>query len=404
MPKSESSAAPEKPNSCTGDGPELSGKPADPIPAKTKRSDELDLIPFREALDLVPRREKKHLMLGNGFSIALRPEIFTYNTLLERARQTNRLSMQLDDVFATLDTTDFEKVIEALENAAHLVSQYEESNPRLAERLRKDAGRLRNVLAETIAENHPGRPYDIDPDHYASCRRFLANFDGGIYTLNYDLLLYWTLMQSELSPGVDSDDGFRDPENAGRNYVVWDVQNTNAQRVFYLHGALHIYDARAELLKFTWSKTDIALVDQIKSSLALRRYPLIVTEGTSDQKKDRIQHSNYLGRGYRSFASITGSLFIYGHSLAENDEHLLKLIDHGKTKRLFVGIYGDWTTEGNSKIIERAKLVPDRRRGGNKVEVHFYDAASANVWDGQSVDTTKQPNPARGRQAEHSSS
>jgi hypothetical protein len=403
VPKSESSAAREKPLAHTGVRPDLSGNPAIARPAKTKDPGELDLIPFKEALNLVPGGEKKHLMLGNGFSIALRREIFTYNTLLERAHQSNRLSKELDDVFTTLGTTDFEKVIEALENAADLVSQYEKSNPNLAERLRKDAVRLRDVLAETIAENHPARPHDIDQAQYASCRRFLANFDGGIYTLNYDLLLYWTLMQSELAPSLDSDDGFRDPEDEDRNYVVWDVQNTNAQRIFYLHGALHIYDAQAELLKFTWSKTDIALVDQIKSSLAQRRYPLIVTEGTSEQKKDRIQHSNYLGRGYRSFSSIGGSLFIYGHSLADNDEHLLKLIDHGKIKRLFVGIYGDSTTDGNRKIIERARMVPDRRVGA-RAEVHFYDAASANVWDGQGFDSKKQLTPARGRKAEHSSS
>ena len=131
---------------------------------------------------------------------------------------------------------------------------------------------------------------------------------------------------------------------------------------FYLHGALHIYDAGADLLKFTWSKTDVALVDQIKSSLARREYPLIVTEGTSDQKKSRIQHSNFLGRAYRSFSAIQGCLFIYGHSLAESDEHLLKLIDKGKTVKVFVGIYGDPASEANRKIIERANLIPSRRR------------------------------------------
>ena len=208
--------------------------------------------------------------------------------------------------------------------------------------------------------------------------------------MNYDLLLYWTLMQSEVLPAVTSDDGFRNPEDHEAEYVVWDVQNTNEQRIFYLHGALHIYDAGAELLKFTWSKTDVPLVDQIKRSLDRREYPLIVTEGTCDQKKDRIQHSNFLGRAYRSFAGLGGCLFIYGHSLAENDEHLLTLIDHGKIKKLFVGIYGDQTSEGNRKIIKRAELIPTRRRlNGTQAEVHFFDAKSAHVWDGEGFDTAK---------------
>lgn len=354
-----------------------------------------ELISFKEALELAKGAGKKHLMLGNGFSIALFPGIFSYNTLFERANQSEKLSEEIAAVFQELNTTDFEMVMEALQNAAILVSVYENSNPALAKRLKQDAARLRDVLAETISENHPSRPYEIADEQYASCRRFLANFDGCIYTLNYDLLLYWTLMQSEIVPEVESDDGFRDPENRDEEYVVWDVQNTNEQRIYYLHGALHVYDAGADLLKFTWSKTATPLVDQIKQSLAKRRYPLIVTEGNSQQKKDRIQHSSFLGRAYRSFSAISGSLFIYGHSLAENDEHLLKLIDKGKTKRIFVGIYGDAASERNMAIIERARKIPGRRKPRNPAEVHFFDAGSAHVWDGKVFDTVQTKGAAK---------
>lgn len=365
----------------------LSRRPASSVPAKAKPPGELDLISFKKALAFAGTG-KKHLMLGNGFSIALRPDIFTYNTLFERAKESNRLSPELANVFDRLRTTDFELVIKALENAAVLVTLYKASNPELAKRLRRDAARLRDVLAETIAEHHPARPHEVTTEQYASCRRFLANFDGNLYTLNYDLLLYWTLMQSEVPPDVASDDGFRNPEDRVEDYVVWDVQNTHHQRIFYLHGALHIYDAGADLLKFTWSKTEVALVDQIKQSLAQRRYPLIVTEGTSSQKQDRIQHSGILNRGYRSFAEIGGSLFVYGHSLAENDEHLLKLIDRAKTKKIFIGIYGDPTTEGNRRIIERARMIPGRRPArGTQADVYFFDAGSAHVWDDQGFDT-----------------
>lgn len=390
---------PRIPAAKAGGTPVPGGKPASPAPTQAGKSGRVELIPFNEALEVADGFGKKHLMLGNGFSIALFRNIFSYNTLLERAKQSRKLSDAMANVFTKLGTTDFEMVMEALENAADLVALYEASDPRLADRLKEDAARLRDVLAETIAENHPARPYDITDDQYASCKRFLANFDGNIYTLNYDLLLYWTLMQSEIEPEVKSDDGFRNSEEGDEEYVVWDVQNTNEQRVFYLHGALHIYDAGAELKKFTWSKTEIALVDQIKRSLALREYPLIVTEGTCDQKKDRIQHSNFLGRAYRSFAAIPGCLFIYGHSLAENDEHLLKLIDKGKLKKVFVGIYGDPITDSNRKIIERAKLIPTRRRqNGIQAEVHFFDAASAHVWDGEVLDAVPKtrPRPRKG--------
>ena len=117
----------------------------------------VELLSFKEALDISKGAGDRHLMLGNGFSIALRPDIFTYNTLLERAKESKKLSKAMVNVFAKLGTTDFEMVMEALENAAVLVSLYEESNPKLATLLQQEASRLRDVLAETVADNHPAR-------------------------------------------------------------------------------------------------------------------------------------------------------------------------------------------------------------------------------------------------------
>ncbi len=349
----------------------------------------LKVISFSEAL-IESGEKNRHVLLGNGFSIALRPDIFTYNTLYQSAKESGKLTPAMQKVFDKLGTTDFEQVMEALQNAATLVQFYEKSNPTLAAKLQKDAEALRDVLAETIAANHPARPHSVSDDQYASCRQFLSNFNGNIYTLNYDLLLYWTLMHTEIKPEIKCDDGFRDPEDREEEFVVWEVQNTNQQRIFYLHGALHIYDAGADLLKFTWCKTDIALIEQIKKSLAKRNYPLIVTEGTSTQKFERIQHSNFLGRACRSFAQVCSSprssLFIYGHSLAPNDDHLLRFIDKGKIGKVFVGIYGDPKSANNQKIIERARLFTTRRDEAYPVEVRFFDAESANVWDGQSFD------------------
>ncbi|MCC9643007.1 DUF4917 family protein [Rhodopirellula sp. JC740] len=351
---------------------------------KSKKAAPRRLLSFADAVkksDEVGGR--RHLLLGNGFSISLFPTIFTYGTLFDRAKKSGNLPKRIQEVFDLLGTTDFEKVMEALQIASQMVQMYSKKSPKLAAKLAEDAAKLRDVLADTISANHPERPHEIAKEQYASCKRFLTNFENGsIYTLNYDLLLYWTLMQSEVQPDVSSDDGFRDSEN-GEDYVVWEVQNSDRQRVFYLHGALHIYDAGHELKKFVWSKTEIALVDQIRQSLAKREYPIVVTEGTAEQKLDRIQHSGFLNRAYRSFSSIGGSLFIYGHSLAPNDEHLLELIDNGKLKAVFVGIYGNPDSATNKEVIRRAMKFSTRRGSRRPVDVHFYDAASAQVWDGE---------------------
>ena len=160
---------------------------------------------------------------------------------------------------------------------------------------------------------------------------FLSHFQN-IYTVNYDLLLYWALMQEELEPVIDFDDGFRQPDDGPADYVTWDVQKTDAQNTFYLHGGLHIFDAGPELQKFTWCNTGIALVDQIREALATNRFPVFVAEGNPESKLDRIQHSGFLNRAYRSFASIGGTLFVFGLSFGDTDEHILRLMDTGSRK------------------------------------------------------------------------
>src|SRR2546430_7424759 len=105
------------------------------------------------------------------------------------------------------------------------------------------------------SQNHPAFPAEIAHEKYVACRRFLNKFDT-VYSLNYDLLLYWAIMQTEVGEPLSlEDDGFRTPNTKQEDYVTWDVQKTDAQDVFYLHETLHLYDAGKDLKKFTWVNT-----------------------------------------------------------------------------------------------------------------------------------------------------
>lgn len=311
-------------------------------------------------------------------SRALFDKVFNYTALFERAKK--KLSPTAAKAFAALKTTNFEEVMRGLRHASALVDIYAASKPSAAEAMRKDLDAVRDLLAATIADSHPDRPNDITPDQYWSCKTFLAHF-GCIYTSNYDLLVYWTLMQDEVLPKLKHDDGFRKSDDSDAPYVVWEVQNTNEQNVHYLHGALHIFDAGHEVQKFTWVNTQIALIDQIREALKDEKYPLFVSEGTWQEKLDRIQHSNYLGRSYRSFAAIGGSLFIFGLSLAPNDEHIITLRDNNKVSNVFIGVFGDPGAEWNKPMVERAKKLGANRPKSRPLAVHFYEAASVQVWD-----------------------
>lgn len=320
----------------------------------------------------------KHVLLGNGFSRACRNDIFAYDALFDRANFEG-LSPTVHAAFTALGTTDFEVVMRALRQCASIAEIYSTHDGAVAQRMLADAGALRDLLARTIAVSHPDRPTAISDEQYRACRIFLSHFKD-MYTVNYDLLLYWALMQEQLEPPIRFDDGFRQPDDGPAEYVTWDVQKTGSQNVHYLHGGLHIFDAGPELQKFTWCNTGIALIDQIRRALETNRYPLFVAEGTAESKLDRIQHSGLLNRAYRSFASIGGGLFVFGLSFGRSDEHILRLLDGGRISHLFVSLHGDPDSETNQRIAERVGLIRARRTARHPLEIAYFDADSAHVW------------------------
>ncbi len=336
-----------------------------------------EILSFEEALSRA--NTKKHILLGNGFSIALRPDIFMYNALYDNADFAD--IPHAEEIFEAIQTKDFETVIRLLVDMAKVLPSYEDIDPSIINRIHEDADILKNILVRAIASNHPHRPDEITDEQYSNCRAFLSHFDRK-YSLNYDILLYWTLMHDELPPELARDDGFRHPEcDDEATYVTW--QDGNSADVYYLHGALHLFDAGYDIQKYTWSRTQVPIVDQIHEALSEDKYPLFVAEGTSRNKLEKIMHSAYLHKSLRSLKMISGDLFIFGHSLAENDDHILDSIVNGKIRSLYVSIYGEQSSPENQIIIGRANSLSEKRRTSsrrNSLEIYFFNAESANVW------------------------
>lgn len=337
------------------------------------------MITFAQAMmEAESRYGRRHALLGNGFSRAYRDNIFAYGALFDRA-DFGDLSASARDAFDALATRDFEVVIHTLRQAARILDPYN-VDPDVRDRMLADATGLREVLVRAIASSHPEHPNEIQDDQYAAARAFLSHFDK-IYTLNYDLLLYWALMHEDVEPDVKGDDGFRNSDDEEAEYVVWDPSSSNRdQNVFYVHGGLHLFDAGSELVKYTWIRTGVRLIDQVRRALDEEKYPLFVAEGTSDEKLDRIRHHAYLARIERSFLEIRGALFVYGVSFGESDDHVLTWIEKGRTEHLYVGVFGDPEEETNKHLMARAQQVAKRRRKGKSPQVTFFDAASARVW------------------------
>ena len=355
------------------------------------------ILTFEQAIKDSERFKKRHLLLGNGFSIACRRKIFTYESLFKKANFSS--DPKLQEVFDAVGTTDFERVIKMLEDASHAVPVYSTEATETSKQMLADAEKLKNILIETVAKNHPESPDKIDDEQFQACRQFLsyflgtANEGGKVYTLNYDLLLYWALMYEDTGFGgsirLDPNDGFGRDKYTEPKYVNWMGESTaRGQCVHYLHGALHLFDAGGELQKYTWTNTGKPLLKQAQEAMQENKFPLFVAEGESIQKLTKIKHSAYLYHSYKSFSSQMeqpkDALFIFGHSLANNDQHILKKVSQGKIGQIYVGLYGP----EKKKVQQRAEALvrerDDSNRGRDKgrvpLIVKFFDTNSAEVW------------------------
>lgn len=372
-------------------------------------------ITFQEALGRSVD-SKRHLLIGNGFSISLFPDRFRYGSLLDEANFDDCLEAR--EAFNLLNTTDFEVVIKALRDAVALVPLYAGNND-VSDRMSLHSETLKELLVRAIALRHPERPSDISEEQYRACRSFLSNFVGDsrdhreedgrdlrgrIYTLNYDLLLYWTLLhdqvidwnaanplasQLDLTEALQHDDGFRAPEDdPGAPYVTWEAEGAaDAQNIHFLHGGLHLFDYGAELQKKCWERAGgVPLIDQVRAALTGNKFPLFVAEGDSESKLTRIRHSGYLQRSLKSFAGVCRSpgagtsLFVFGHSLASSDDHVLKFIEKGRLSNLFISLYGDVDSAENRQIAQRADILASARPDRYALSIEFFNAESASVW------------------------
>src|ERR1700742_1369675 len=84
-----------------------------------------ELLTFPEALEASKATKgSRHLLLGNGFSIACREDSFSYGKLFDEA-DFSALQVDAEPLFAIFGTADFERVIEALRMSASVLPLYD---------------------------------------------------------------------------------------------------------------------------------------------------------------------------------------------------------------------------------------------------------------------------------------
>jgi Domain of unknown function (DUF4917) len=316
------------------------------------------IISFEDAMKQAG--DSLSLMIANGFSI----RYFTYANLLAKAGLDE--SGPLFGLFNALSTVDFEIVIGALEDAALVERTYNEQ--KRAELLLSEADKLRDALVHAVRVTHPAHKDDI-ADQIPACTKFLAQFDT-IFTLNYDLLLYWVMLEDT----NQFKDGFGLAED--RNGFRWPFKTEAYCNVYNLHGGLHLFKTENDEVEKRLDQGS-GVIDAIASTItSSKRLPLYVAEGTSVQKLARIYSVPYLRHCYEMLRSSENAFFVYGHSASPNDAHIYDALFKSNISHLYFCVHKP-TTDVDAL---NGELSRHQKRNGSDVEYTLVDSETAKVW------------------------
>ena len=324
-----------------------------------------------------------HLLLGNGFSMAYDPEIFSYNALHDFIAQLD--DDDLSTVLGVIETKNFEVIMQQLDNFALLVEAFG-GDANLRARVEGASEKLKRGLLSAVEALHPEHVFTVPEEQSEACSRFLKVFldtGGSVFSTNYDLLLYWILLRNGV---VDHVDGFGrellNPDEVAKgedeewSELIWG-KHRQKQNVFYLHGALPFFDEGADIVKEEYDGQNYLLTN-IRERMDSGSYPIFVTAGDGREKLSHIMHNHYLSWCFDQFCGIEGSLVTFGFNFGQYDEHIIDAINraakdgknvHPKLLSIYIGVY----SEEDRRHIEQ--IAPKF-----KCKVRMFDAKTVDVW------------------------
>jgi len=327
-----------------------------------------DIIDFNDAVrrSIGPR----HLLMGNGFSVACHRE-FSYKSLYDVVGDF--IPAHIRPLFS--NTVNFEAIMSQLSNTKNVVKLYGNTYGPLCDELSESIQALRKALVDGILSVHPLTRDSIAVASWDNCSRFLQNFHL-FFTTNYDLLLYWAFDHEYFLKLIGG------PHDGPDNVMITpgDIEES---RIHYMHGAIHLYPEGTDINAFSYAAAiDRGRIGMIQEAARRGVFPVIITEGTSEQKYALIKQDWYLKGCYNKLRRQKGSLFVYGFSAShEHDNHILRAIADSNIQQLIVGVYQGpgADEEDNWRMIHEFEMIA-RRKKTKHLDVIFYDAESAQVW------------------------
>ena len=265
---------------------------------------------------------KKTLLLGNGYlQIDEYGDVFKYDSLVDKMLELKsknmgeRLSNFISDKKESNNTnleyhlkilSDANRALDYLEHTVYCDSC--NTSGKLKNDLEKDRCLLKDLILETIKEIHPRGIKNNEI--FKNCSENILNFDH-LYTINYDLFLYWLFLKSNELSGINKfKDGMIEEithDESKLKLQKWSDRHPSFT-VHFLHGGVHLFvDDDNNTLKIKKVQGSILnlieLINQAQNEL--NSYSnLMVLEGESDEKLAYINSNPYLKKCLNKFGNM----------------------------------------------------------------------------------------------------
>ncbi|GAB2569531.1 hypothetical protein Aab01nite_07370 [Paractinoplanes abujensis] len=296
------------------------------------------------------------LLTGNGASRNIWSK-FKYESLYEKSEPS--LSAAAKTIFSRINTTNFELALKV----THYAALVDEALGRDATGTKSLHEEVRQALFDAVRAQHVPHA-TLGFGLLEDIALILARYRY-VYTTNYDLIPYWAAMASEESKLRLKDMFWAAPHH------VFDRSDSgafgSATIIHYLHGGIHLWMNPSSGQCGKWVLDGDSLLNASHFVGHPDRVPLLISEADSKQKASAVGESDYLRFCFERLLNDRGNLVVFGASLSEIDEHVLRAIAIGPPRHVAIGMRKDSATES-----EQARLREKLDRHG----VHFFDAST----------------------------
>jgi hypothetical protein len=137
-----------------------------------------------------------------------------------------------------------------------------------------------------------------------------------------------------------------------------------------MHGALHlVVEGTGVTRKLT--KSAQTLLDQFGKPIAgdPEARPLLISEASARDKLRAIEGDDYLAFAYEQLENAPGPLVVFGHSLGEQDRHLIDAVNANPERPVAISM----RKKPQRQLREQQSDIYGKLR---TEDVHFFDAES----------------------------